>query len=97
MKNIIRLKEVLQEKNISGKDLASTVGVSITTISNISTGNQHPKPELLLKIAKALNIDIRELFISTKTSLLSDSEINRATALLTEALGILNPNKKGKK
>ena len=64
--NILRLKEVLAEKGISGKDLAAKVEVTPASISNIVQGNSFPKPELLIKIAEALNVDVRELLISTR-------------------------------
>ena len=63
---ILRLKSVLQEKGVMGKDLAERVGVSSVAISNIASGNSFPKPDLLKKIAEELDVDIRELFISTK-------------------------------
>ena len=64
--NLLRLKEVLKEKEVSGKDLAERVEVSPQTISNIIQGSNFPKPELLNRIAEVLDVDIRELFISTK-------------------------------
>ncbi|WP_430409467.1 helix-turn-helix transcriptional regulator [Kordia sp.] len=64
--NILRLKEVLKEKDITGKDLAEKVGVTPASISNIVQGNSFPKPELLLKIANTLDVDIRNLFYPTK-------------------------------
>lgn len=64
--NILRLKQILEEKNVQGQDLAAKIGVTPTTISNISKGNNFPKPDTLLKIAEALDVDIRDLFISTK-------------------------------
>jgi len=64
--NILRLKELLKQKELSGKDLAEKVGVTPASISNIVQGNSFPKPELLLKIADTLDVDIRDLFIPTK-------------------------------
>lgn len=64
--NILRLKEILLERGMTGKDLSEQVGVSTVAISNIVSGNSFPKPELLKKIAEALDVDIRELFIPTK-------------------------------
>ncbi len=64
--NILRLKEILKEKGVAGKDLASKVGVTPTSISNISNGNHFPKPDLLIAIAKELDIDVKDLFYSTK-------------------------------
>ena len=64
--NLLRLKEVLKERSVSGKDLAERVDVSAQTISNIIQGSNFPKPELLKKIADELGVDIRELFNPTK-------------------------------
>ena len=66
MGNILRLRDLLKQKEITGKSLAEKVGVSDNTISFILTGKTHPRPELLLKIAEALDVDIKDLFISTK-------------------------------
>lgn len=65
--NILRLKEVLNEQGMQNQDLAAKIGVTPTTISNITKGNNFPKPETLLKIAEALDIDVRDLFTPTKT------------------------------
>lgn len=62
---ILRLKEVLKEKGMSGKDLAEAVSVTPASISNIVQGNSFPKPELLISIANALEIDVKDLFNST--------------------------------
>lgn len=64
--SILRLKEILNEKGIKGKELAEKVNVTQASISNIVNGNSFPKPELLQDIAKVLDIDIRDLFTSTK-------------------------------
>jgi len=63
---LLRIKELLREKNLTGKDIAEKVGVSTVAISNIVSGNSFPKPELLKKISEELDVDIRDLFISTK-------------------------------
>lgn len=68
MVNILRLKEVLKEKGVTGKELADMIGVTPASISNIIQGNSFPKPETLLNIANALNVDIRDLFNSTKST-----------------------------
>lgn len=63
---ILRLKELLKEKRVTGKQLADMVGVSQPAISEFVTNKSHPRPELLLKIATALDVDLKDLFISTK-------------------------------
>jgi transcriptional regulator with XRE-family HTH domain len=64
--SILRLKEVLNEKGITGKELSEKVEVTPASISNIVQGNSFPKPDLLIKIAEVLDVDVKELFISTK-------------------------------
>ncbi len=64
--NILRLKEILNEKGVTGKELAKETGVTPASISNIVQGNSFPKPELLQKIAQILDVDIKDLFVSTK-------------------------------
>lgn len=64
--SILRIKEVLKEKGLTGKELAEKIDVSEMTISNIVKGSTFPKPENLLKIAEVLDVDIKELFNSTK-------------------------------
>lgn len=63
---LLRIKELLKEKNMTGKDLAEKVNVSSVAISNITSGNSFPKPDLLKNIAEAMDVDIRELFVPTK-------------------------------
>ncbi len=63
---ILRLKELLKENELTGKELAERVGVSKTSISQIITENQQPRFELLVDIAKALDVDVKDLFNSTK-------------------------------
>lgn len=64
--NILRIKELLSEKKLTGKELAEKINVTQASISNIVNGNSFPKPETLLKIAEVLDVDLKELFISTK-------------------------------
>ncbi|MFL9845135.1 helix-turn-helix domain-containing protein [Flavobacterium rhizosphaerae] len=64
--NILRLKEILKEKGITGKELADKVGISETGMSNIVKGQSLPRQDILLQIAEILDVDIRELFNSTK-------------------------------
>ena len=63
---MLRLKELLREKGISGKELAEKLNVSENTVSFIANGKQQPRFELLKNIADVLEVDIRELFKSTK-------------------------------
>jgi len=64
--NILKLKDILSEKGMTGKELAEKIGVTPASISNIVQGNSFPKPETLIAIAGALDVDIKDLFVSTK-------------------------------
>ena len=65
---ILRLKELLKEKGVSGKELSEKVGVTPASISNIVQGNSFPKPDLLVSIAEVLEVDVKDLFNSTKNT-----------------------------
>ena len=64
--SILRIKEVLKEKGLTGKELAEKVNVTEATISNLVKGDSIPRKELLVQIAEVLDVDIKELFNSTK-------------------------------
>lgn len=87
---ILRIKELMQLKGISRDELADKIGISPTSISNICTETNYPKFELLPKFAKALGVDIRELFIPTKTSSITETEVAEAREFITKGLNILN-------
>jgi putative transcriptional regulator len=63
---INRLKIVLAEKEISQKEFAKILSFNPNTISRICNNEQQPTLKTLYKMAKALDVDIRELLISTK-------------------------------
>jgi transcriptional regulator with XRE-family HTH domain len=86
---VLRLKELMNNKGISREELAQRVNVSLTTISNISSEKNLPTLNLLLTIAEALDVDIREMFVSTKGGTLTQSEIVSSINLITDALSIL--------
>lgn len=64
-----RLKQIMQEKNITAYGLAKMSGLSRQLISNYLHGRSFPKSEQLEKIAASLNINI--------FSLLTDIPINK--------------------
>lgn len=64
--SVLRIKEVLTEKGVTGKDLANKIGLTETSISRIVKGDQYPKIETLIAIASALDVDVKDLFVSTK-------------------------------
>ncbi len=88
--SILRIKEILASKGMTREQLAQKIKVSRATISNICTENTLPSITLLQLIAKELDVDIRELFNSTKGNVILDMEVNEAKELIQKSLNILN-------
>lgn len=61
-----RIKAVLAEKNMTNNDLAEKIGVTPQTVSSWCTNKKQPSIETLFKIARTLNVDVRELLFPTK-------------------------------
>jgi transcriptional regulator with XRE-family HTH domain len=66
MKQINRLKIVLVEQNKTGKWLAETLEKNEATVSRWCTNESQPSLETLVKIANALEVDVKVLLVSTK-------------------------------
>lgn len=65
-KTFNRIKAVLAEKGKTNNWLAEQLGRNRTTISRWCTNEMQPSVESLFEIAKVLEVDVRELLISTK-------------------------------
>ena len=61
MKKILRLDEVLKEKHIQQKDLASRLGVSKVSVSYWCNNQTNPSIDTLVNIAKVLEVKVSEL------------------------------------
>jgi transcriptional regulator with XRE-family HTH domain len=83
---ILRLKELMAERGMSREELSNKAGVSMTTISNISTEKNFPTFQLLLQLAEALDVDVREMLVPTKGNLVVQSEIEEAKDLIKKGL-----------
>ncbi len=66
MKEINRLKVVLVEQKRTGKWLAEAIGKNEATISRWCSNVVQPSIETFVQIAEVLNVDIKELFNSSK-------------------------------
>lgn len=64
--NYNRIKAVLAEKNVSSKELAKHVNKTESTVSRWCTNDVQPSVEIFHQIAQFLDVDIRDLFVSTK-------------------------------
>ena len=66
-KDINRLKVVLAEKKRTNKWLAEQLGKDPGTVSKWCTNTMQPNLETLVEIAKALEMDVKDLLWSIKT------------------------------
>lgn len=58
----LRIKELISNKGITLKDLASISGISQSNLTNYLKGNISPTLDTLNKIANALNVEVVDLF-----------------------------------
>jgi DNA-binding Xre family transcriptional regulator len=66
MKEINRLKVVLVERKRTGKWLVETLGKNEATVSRWCTNETQSSLDTFLEIAKVLNVDIKELLVSSQ-------------------------------
>lgn len=57
-----RIKELRERKKLTQLVFAEMVNMESSNISKIERGIQIPKEESLIKIAKALNVTVKDLF-----------------------------------
>lgn len=65
-KAINRLKVVLAEQGRTNKWLAEKLDKNTATISRWCTNGMQPSLETLVEIAEALDVDVKDLLVSTK-------------------------------
>jgi transcriptional regulator with XRE-family HTH domain len=72
-----RIKFFRFHRQFSQAELAEKANVSITFLSNIERGNNYPKPRTLCSLAKALDVEVWELFKDEGASSEQNSIIDR--------------------
>ena len=60
-----RIKEVLEEKGIKQTWLAEKLGKSFSIVNSYVCNRRQPSLETLFRIAEILNVDVKELIISS--------------------------------
>ncbi|WP_370455648.1 helix-turn-helix transcriptional regulator [Flavobacterium sp. LC2016-23] len=61
-----RIKEVLKEQGRTQTWLAEKIEKSYVVVTNYCNNNAQPSIDILRKIAEVLDVDVRELLVSTK-------------------------------
>ncbi|MBQ8459026.1 helix-turn-helix transcriptional regulator [bacterium] len=59
-----RIQDYRKQKNFTQDKLAEIIGIDTISLSKIETGRNYPTAENLSKIAKILEVDIYELFVT---------------------------------
>ncbi|MCE5175502.1 MAG: helix-turn-helix transcriptional regulator [Bacteroidales bacterium] len=62
----LRVKQICKERGLTLKQLAEKMGVAPETLTRAISDNANPTLATLKSIANALEIDISEIFVSTK-------------------------------
>ena len=62
-----RIKEVLEEKGIKQKWLAEQLGKSYNMVNSYAQNRRQPSLEDLYKIAKIINVQVKDLLIENYT------------------------------
>lgn len=57
-----RIRKVRKDRRITQEELADRVGLHYTTVSRIERGISNPPVQTVNKIAKALRVDMSDLF-----------------------------------
>lgn len=88
-----RIQHLRKEKKLTQEVLAEMVGIDPKNISKIENGNNYPAAETLSAIAKALDVDVYELFVfntipyeQMRDELLNAIENNRTLLYLYKCL-----------
>ena len=69
MDSMNRIKIVLKEQGRTQTWLAEKIGKSYVVVTNYCNNNSQPSIQVLTDISKILDIDVRELLVSTKSNL----------------------------
>ena len=61
-----RIKKVLEEKGIKQKWLAEKLDKSYNIVNGYVQNRQQPRLEVLMAIAEILDVDVKDLIVSSK-------------------------------
>jgi transcriptional regulator with XRE-family HTH domain len=83
-----RIKFFRFRRQFSQADLAEKANISITFLSNIERGNNFPQTGTLCSLAKALEVEVWELFKPEKVSGEQNSIIDRISQDFTKQVNL---------
>jgi transcriptional regulator with XRE-family HTH domain len=89
-----RLAELRESQALTLRDLAERSGVDANTINQVELGHRKPRPSTLRKLAKALDVDVRELFEEPALSGKAEAPREAGPTLLDKALDAVRHDEK---
>ena len=92
-----KIKELRLSNHLTQEQFAEKIGIDPKNVSKIENGNNYPSPETLTAIARALDVDIYELFVfkeempleDMKTKVIEALEIDKNVVFLYQTLRAL--------
>jgi transcriptional regulator with XRE-family HTH domain len=82
------IKSFRSRGQLSQADLAEKAGISITFLSNIERGNNFPLAGTLCSLAKALGVEVFELFKGDLTPSDSKELVNQLSEAITKKINL---------
>lgn len=79
-----RLKYLRKQDNVTQQELASSLGISKSTISMYENGNREPDFETLESIADFFNVPMNTFFPNGKAPSAPDSDLDRYLTMLRD-------------
>lgn len=68
-----RLRQILEEKNLTQEELAERIGCTQSAVSKMLSRDARPQRKTIFKMARALNIDATELWPNLEVAAILDS------------------------
>ena len=86
--NLLRIGHLMKVKKFSREEMAFKLGVTTATITNITSGKTFPSKDVLLKCCEIFDVDIRDLFNSTK-ELKDEDKFKEGKRLIKEGMSLI--------
>ena len=80
----MRVKELLKQKGMTAKELASKIGISEGALSQSIKDGANPNLQTITKIAAALGVEIPELFAAPKEGAITCPHCGKSITIKAE-------------
>ena len=87
-KLLLKIKNLMNEKNINQSDLAKELGITRGVVSGWFRGVRNPKRETLEKIANVLNVPLAQLLIDDDIDIKTIQPLNPLTTIKLPILSV---------